>query len=82
MRGIFLPFKNRKRVGILRHARLAQLESVDYPLTGKYGFKTVNGKEACTTQRCHFCTRSKWRCFKTVNGKEACTTCTSSLTNK
>ena len=39
-------------------------------------FKTVNGKEACTTLDSVRVNRSRLsaRCFKTVNGKEACTT--------
>ena len=36
-------------------------------------FKTVNGKEACTTVVSDTQSRSLRR-FKTVNGKEACTT--------
>ena len=41
-------------------------------------FKTVNGKEACTTVVSDTQSRSLRR-FKTVNGKEACTTTTAAV---
>ena len=37
-------------------------------------FKTVNGKEACTTHRDFELDGKSFISFKTVNGKEACTT--------
>ena len=38
-------------------------------------FKTVNGKEACTTWKCVLRDGpQEYASFKTVNGKEACTT--------
>ena len=40
-----------------------------------YSFKTVNGKEACTTAGFNISDGSFLVSFKTVNGKEACTTC-------
>ena len=43
--------------------------------TDTISFKTVNGKEACTTSRTFGGTRERVSVsFKTVNGKEACTT--------
>ena len=49
--------------------------SADSSKTVLQCFKTVNGKEACTTRKLfHRLWKNSAKSFKTVNGKEACTT--------